>query len=539
MREAVLGESGSGRRTDRDESAVLRRAESDHRLGGRGAGHDDRIAVFDRPLEADDGLDAIDRERAHHKAEFGGARLEFRMPIRCAGEAEGGARRQALRGDEVGQRIPTAGVGLRCQDVESVGARGCGRRRPAGKSRAPPQVDSRVGRFLDEAVDGACGRERERRVVAERGTELGLRHLDGQRFRDGDRLDGRAGDRERRCQPTVASGRADDEHGAAAERFGDERLERGDRVDDQRVEIVTEPVVEHAERWASAPSVQRGAEREPAVVLALDADAERHRAAAPEPEEHRSLGVGAAGGDRIMDRSEQAEDPRVVAAALDAQRSLSRRLHEAVSGQRDPPQPAEVQREPVEARRSEHDARIFAATHLVDAGRDVAAQVPDLQIGAERAYCGRATWRRGADGDSVAQRDAAALRVFVRGVVDEHVTGVRPNRHSSDRQTLGVLDRQILQRVDRDVDASLAQRVLQFCGEQALAADLRQRLVEDRIAPRPDDLDPEVLAGPRADQLGRGRGLGEGEIAAAGSDDEHGWRRLVALVPMRSQVRAS
>ena len=77
--------------------------------------------------------------------------------------------------------------------------------------------------------------------------------------------------------------------------------------------------------------------------------------------------------------------------------------------------------------------------------------------------------------------------------------------------------------MDRKVDAPIEQRLLDLLGEEALAADLGQRPVEDAVAAGADDDDLEVAPWrSRARRRGgpRSLGLGERERAAAGADAE-------------------
>mgnify|MGYP001301260230 CR=1 FL=1 len=65
----------------------------------------------------------------------------------------------------------------------------------------------------------------------------------------------------------------------------------------------------------------------------------------------------------------------------------------------------------------------------------------------------------------------------------ERVTRIFSRAHSRQRKAFGQLHRNVLERVHGQIGAPFDHRRLEFLDEQALAADLRERLIENLIAP--------------------------------------------------------
>ena len=72
---------------------------------------------------------------------------------------------------------------------------------------------------------------------------------------------------------------------------------------------------------------------------------------------------------------------------------------------------------------------------------------------------------------------------------DQHIGHRRAFGHRADHDAIRIGDRQILERVDREIDPALAQRRLDLAGEDALSAHKRQRRLELDVAGRDEDLD--------------------------------------------------
>ena len=67
---------------------------------------------------------------------------------------------------------------------------------------------------------------------------------------------------------------------------------------------------------------------------------------------------------------------------------------------------------------------------------------------------------------------------------DQAVARVFARQEGGKIEMLGQGDRHVLQRVDGDVDLAQLLRAIELLGEQALAAGILQRLVEDLVARR-------------------------------------------------------
>ena len=74
---------------------------------------------------------------------------------------------------------------------------------------------------------------------------------------------------------------------------------------------------------------------------------------------------------------------------------------------------------------------------------------------------------------------------------DQRVAHVLPRQVARQHRPLRQVGRDVLHRVDRDVDAAVEQRVVDLLGEEALAADVGEGLAEDLVARGLDDADLE------------------------------------------------
>ena len=105
-------------------------------------------------------------------------------------------------------------------------------------------------------------------------------------------------------------------------------------------------------------------------------------------------------------------------------------------------------------------------------------------------------------------------------MADDRVAGVLPLGHGGQHQSFGQFGGQIFQAVDGEVRAAIEQRLLDFLGEESLAADFGQRHVGDFIAGGLDDFDAAFVPG--GSELGfHPAGLPERELGTTGSDYEH------------------
>jgi len=67
---------------------------------------------------------------------------------------------------------------------------------------------------------------------------------------------------------------------------------------------------------------------------------------------------------------------------------------------------------------------------------------------------------------------------------DEGVAGILARRDRRQHEALGHLHRHVLQRVNREIGVSVLHGDLELLDEQALAADRRQRPIEDLVTAR-------------------------------------------------------
>ena len=186
--------------------------------------------------------------------------------------------------------------------------------------------------------------------------------------------------------------------------------------------------------------------------------------------------------------------------------------------------------DPVQSGGGEHDGVEVAALAVhhgvgrvarqagdaAEPGVHVAADVPDVQVGPGGAQLGRAARGTGAHGGAC--RKVRELQP-VPGA--EHVADVDAFRRRGQGQPERRTGGQVLERMHRDVAFVLQQGVAQGRDEDAGAAHLGQRALEDiAVGPDVDEFDREAADG---GQLVRGLlGLGQGQFAGAGSDpDSH------------------
>src|SRR5581483_5059403 len=204
---------------------------------------------------------------------------------------------------------------------------------------------------------------------------------------------------------------------------------------------------------------------------------DRHVARTAEPRIHRSLGRQARRHANRVQRREQRARRRIVVAALDADDALPDRRHELIDLEARADALAEA--EPIEAGAGEQDRIELAFVELAQTRADVAAQLGDLQIGTARAQLRLATQARGADTRAMRQRIDA-----VESCADERIARIGRFEERGEREPLRQMHRDVFHRMHCDVGAPLGHRLLQLLHEQALAAGLLQRRVEEAIAAR-------------------------------------------------------
>ena len=276
-------------------------------------------------------------------------------------------------------------------------------------------------------------------------------------------------------------------------------------------------------RTERTPSAERAIARiqssSPSSPSTTSASAPTGRAAARlERREHGALGLDGGAGGRVVERGERRHQVGVGRAALDGQGALAGRgKHlERVEHLGDGVEPAE----PREAGPGEQD-RVEPVAHLAQPGVDVAADLDDLEPETERVQLRGAPRRAGAD--------HAADRELPEGqaVASDHdVARVLARRHGRQGEARGGRGGQVLQRVHREVDPAVEERLAQGADEHAQTAETGQRRRAGvALGGDVDELD--VATGLRADESGDLLALGAGQGRGAGAEAQASSRRLL------------
>ncbi len=129
---------------------------------------------------------------------------------------------------------------------------------------------------------------------------------------------------------------------------------------------------------------------------------------------------------------------------------------------------------------------VVPAFHFGDPGIDVAADVLDIEVGADAAKLGDAAEGTGAD--RCPELDVAQL------AADDGVAGVGALRHGGEGEAFGELGREILQAVHGEIDAPVEESLFDLAGKEAFAGDFMQGHLEYTIARRLDDFDAALHA---------------------------------------------
>src|SRR6516165_8576374 len=264
---------------------------------------------------------------------------------------------------------------------------------------------------------------------------------------------------------------------------------------------------------------------------------DRRAAGALEHREEGALGRERGRGVGVVDGGEQRERALVVAARLDGDDPLPDRRQEFVDGNHRRRGVGEPK--PLQAGKCEHDGVGLAGGKLAQACLHVAAHGDDREIAAQPLEERLATQRGGADGGA---RRQLGERLGLGA--DEDIARVLAWEHRRDCKSRRQDRRHVFRRMHGEIDGASDERLLDFLGEEALAAGLRQRPVADDVAGGADHLELEALRGERmrgGQAIAHLFGLGERERAAARADDERrgsgrGPRR--GLHPITSQCYA-
>src|SRR5687768_2158572 len=164
----------------------------------------------------------------------------------------------------------------------------------------------------------------------------------------------------------------------------------------------------------------------------------------------------------------------VVEAHLDGNRSLT--CSRKPLGRLEKLLDALTRVEPDETGRCENRCMYLSRVHFFEAGRDVSAKLDDLQIGSRREKKRPAPQTRCSDSRS--RRDRGEIIRLGDWIHDQNVARIFPLEDCAKLETVGQLHREVLQRVDAAIHFLFRQCDFQLVREEALGADLAQRLVE-------------------------------------------------------------
>ena len=182
-----------------------------------------------------------------------------------------------------------------------------------------------------------------------------------------------------------------------------------------------------------------------------------------------------------------------------------------------------VERQPVKTGGGQYDAVEVPLFYSGQAGVDVAADVGKPQVRAHRRQLGDAPGAAGAQqspfGEVIDPIPMDPVHWLAR---DQDIPNVGPFRSGHELEIRMGLGGQIFQTVNRQVDAAVEEGPIDLGGEQALSADFAQarpvyvaagadRFEDDLEAVSPVQFREQVADKP---------GLGRGQPAAAGADDE-------------------
>jgi hypothetical protein len=263
--------------------------------------------------------------------------------------------------------------------------------------------------------------------------------------------------------------------------------------------------------------------------------AERNVAAALGPAQRVALGVDRRVARRVVERRERGEHACVIAAALDRERALRGRRHEALRLQPDHGHAVEraVERwalaQPFDAGGGEQYRVEVALAQAPDPRRHVAAQRHDREVGTEMREPHAPARGRRADASADFERQPLGRAARQRaGAHEQQVRRVDALRHRADHEYLGRGRRQILERVHGELDPPLDERLLDLAHEHALRADRGELRALVAVARGLDDRELHVVAR-GAQRLSDRRGLGAREVGAARAEPERRARAHASL----------
>ena len=130
----------------------------------------------------------------------------------------------------------------------------------------------------------------------------------------------------------------------------------------------------------------------------------------------------------------------------------------------------------VETRDGEEGTVDDVLLELADAGLDVAAEVHALEVGELGEELRLAAEGRSADEGAVGKfREVTVLDG------DESVADILAREHAGEDGALGKVGGHVLHGVNTDVDAAVEERLVELAGEETLAADVGEGLVENLV----------------------------------------------------------
>ena len=207
---------------------------------------------------------------------------------------------------------------------------------------------------------------------------------------------------------------------------------------------------------------------------------------------------------------------------------------------------AGIKSQPGQASASQHDGVVVAGIESGQPRVDVAAQIAQLQIRAQRAQLRLSTQRRGAHASALRQPIQVRKMIADEGIC---MVGARQNR--GQRKPRLQLHRHVFQRMHRAIGIAALHGDFQFLEEQALAANRRQRAIQNLVAAGAQRHQFHLQTGMgRAQATGDVFGLPNGKRAFAGGDaqDGHagiiacraaGWRLCAATIAARSRANGA
>ena len=184
-----------------------------------------------------------------------------------------------------------------------------------------------------------------------------------------------------------------------------------------------------------------------------------------------------------------------------------------------------MQAETFKSGTGQDDGVVFAGRAFGQTGIDVAAQIAHLQIRTQLFQLHLPALRGGADHGT--DRQFRQGREMFR---NEGIEGIVAGQHGGQRELRLQLHRHILQRMHGGIGAAFQHGHFQLFQEQTLAADFRQRHIENLVTARGHRHQFHLQSGMGGTQQGGDMvGLPERERAFTGGQSERFHRVIIAL----------